>query len=378
MDHNATTPLDARVREAMLPWLSDRHGNPSSVHAFGRQAREAVEAAREQVARLVGARVPEMTFTASGTEANNAVVLSCARQAAVGGHLLISAIEHPSVDKMATLLEETGTEVTRVNPDRSGRIDAGQMLAAVREDTLLVCLMLANNEVGTLQPVAEVAAGCRGRDIPVLCDAVQAVGKMAVSVQELGVDYLTLGAHKFCGPLGAAALWIRKGAHFSPLLVGGSQERQRRAGTANVPALVGLGKAAEIALHEVDARQKRMGTLRDRFESRLEATLAELVFHGRSVPRLPNTSNVAFLGAEGEALMIRLDLDGYAVSTGSACSSGTVEPSGTLLAMGVRRDEALSSLRISFGCQNTLEEVDAFLAVLAHEVTELRRLVRAP
>ena len=183
---------------------------------------------------------------------------------------------------------------------------------------------------------------------------------------------------KFCGPLGAAALWVRRGADFSPLLVGGSQERNRRAGTANVPALVGLGKAAEIALDEVETRQEHLRTLRDRFESRLETSLADLVFHGRAAPRLANTSNVAFLGTEGEALMIRLDLQGYAVSTGSACSSGTVEPSETLLAMGVRREEALSSLRISFGSQNTVEEVDAFLVVLAHEVAELRRLTRVP
>ncbi|MEE8278751.1 MAG: cysteine desulfurase family protein [Thermoanaerobaculia bacterium] len=376
-DHNATTPLDPRVGEAMLPWLGRHHGNPSSVHAFGRQAREAVEAARERVARLLEARTPEVVFTASGTEANNAVLLSCARRASFGGHLVVSAIEHPSVSRMAAKLEEAGVAVTRVAPGREGRLDAAELVAAVREDTFLVCLMLANNEVGMLQPVEEVAVACRERGIPVLCDAVQAVGKIPVKVEDLGVDSLTLGAHKFYGPLGAAALWLRKGVHFSPLLVGGSQERHRRAGTANVPAIVGLGRAAEISLAELEARRAAMEALRDGFEARLEETLPEVLFHSRSVPRLPNTSNVAFPGVQGEALMIRLDLKGYAVSTGSACSSGTVEPSETLAAMGIAREEALSSLRISLGTTNTAADVEAFIGVLAAEVAELRRLAPA-
>ena len=378
LDHNATTPLDPRVREAMLPWLGAHHGNPSSVHAFGRLAQEAVEAAREQVAQLLQARPPEIVFTASGTEANNAVLVSCARRSAFAGHLVISAIEHPSVMGMAAELEQAGMAVTRMAPGCRGRVDAAEMMAAVREDTILVCLMLANNEVGTLQPIEQVAAECRQRGVPILCDAVQATGKIPVNAEDLGVDYLTLGAHKFYGPLGAAALWICKGAHFSPLLVGGSQERRRRAGTANVPAIVGLGRAAEIALVELDARQKGLQTLRDHFEERLEETVPEVIFHGRSVPRLPNTSNVAVIGVEAEALMIRLDLRGYAVSTGSACSSGTVEPSQTLLAMGISADEALSSLRVSFGVSNTIEEVDAFTEELATQVDELRRLTPAP
>lgn len=372
LDHNATTPLDPRVREAMLPWLGGRHGNPSSIHRFGQAAKNAVEEAREKVAALLGARPPEIVFTASGTEANNAVVFDVARRAG-RGHLVISAIEHPSVREAAARLQREGFEVTRVSPGADGAVPAAAAVAALRPDTVLVSLMLANNELGTLQPVAEVAAACRERGVPVLCDAVQAVGKIPVSVHALGVDYLTLGAHKFHGPLGAAALWVKRGTEIAGYLVGGSQERRRRAGTENVPAIVGLGEAAAVVLDEGPARTAHLAALRDRFEAGL-GIIPGAVLHCAGSPRLPNTSHVAFPGAEGEALLIRLDLAGFAVSTGSACSSGTVEPSKTLLAIGLSPEEALSSLRVSFGVPNTFEEVDAFLETLAREVAELRRL----
>ena len=371
LDHNATTPLHPRAREAMLPWLGERHGNPSSIHAFGQAAREAVEEAREQVAALIGGRPPEVVFTASGTEANNAVVVHTAQ---MGGHLVISALEHPSIREAAARLEREGLDVTRVSPGVDGVVPAEEVVRALRPDTRLVCLMLANNELGTLQPVAEVAAGCRRRSVPVLTDAVQAVGKIPVDVHALGVDYLVLGAHKFYGPLGAAALWVRKGTEVTGYLVGGSQERRRRAGTENVPAIVGLGEAAAAAREEMDGRVAHLSALRDYFETELPRRVPGVVFHCQSSPRLPNTSHVAFPGAEGESLLIRLDLAGYAVSTGAACSSGTVEPSKTLLAVGVSREEALSSLRVSFGITNTREDVDGFLAALAREVAELRRV----
>jgi cysteine desulfurase len=384
LDHNATTPLDPRVRQAMLPWLGERHGNPSSLHRFGQAARNAVEEAREQVAALIGGRPPEVVFTASGTEANNTVVASVAER---GGHLLISAIEHPSVRQAAARAERAGMEVTRVPPGADGVVPAAAMVAALRRDTRLVCLMLANNELGTLQPVAEVAAECRARGIPLLCDAVQAVGKIPVDASWLGTDFLVLGAHKFGGPLGAAALWIRDGVETEGLLVGGSQERRRRAGTENVPAIVGLGAAAALARLEVGeagvargeggaetgARPAFLSALRYRFEAGL-AAIPGTAIHCRTAPRLPNTSHVAFPGAEGEALLIRLDLAGFAVSTGSACSSGTVEPSSTLLAMGLSAAEALCSIRVSFGVSNDPAEVDRFLAALACEVAALRRL----
>jgi cysteine desulfurase len=375
-DNNATTPLHPRVREAMLPWIGELHGNPSSLHRFGQAARNAVEEAREKVAALLGVRPPELVFTASGTEANNTVIFHSSRRTGIDGpgHFVISAIEHPSIREAVARLAAEGFEVTRVSPAGDGVVPAAEILRAVRPDTLLVALMLANNELGTLQPVAEVAAACRERGVPVLCDAVQAVGKIPVDAAALGVDYLVLGAHKFYGPLGAAALWVRKGVELTGYLVGGSQERRRRASTENVPAIVGLGEAAAAAREEMPARGAHLAALRDRFEAGLTDCMPEAILHCQASPRLPNTSHVAFPGIEGESLLIRLDLAGFAVSTGSACSSGAVEPSKTLLAMGLSPDEALSSLRISFGLFNTQEEVDAFLNALDREVAALRRV----
>ncbi|HSS50860.1 MAG TPA: cysteine desulfurase family protein [Thermoanaerobaculia bacterium] len=372
-DNNATTPLHPRVREAMLPWIGELHGNPSSLHRFGQAARNAVEEAREKVAALLGVRPPELVFTASGTEANNAVLFHRARTAGPG-HFVISAIEHPSIREAVARLTAEGFEVTRVSPAGDGVVPAAEVVRALRPDTRLAALMLANNELGTLQPVAEVAAACRERGVAVLCDAVQAVGKIPVDAAALGVDYLVLGAHKFYGPLGAAAVWVRKGVELTGYLVGGSQERRRRASTENVPAIVGLGEAAVVAQKEMAARGAHLAALRDRFEAGLARHMPEAIFHCQASPRLPNTSHVAFPGVEGESLLIRLDLAGFAVSTGSACSSGAVEPSKTLLAMGLSPDEALSSLRISFGISNTAEEVDAFLDALDREVAALRRV----
>ncbi|HBL29370.1 MAG TPA: cysteine desulfurase NifS [Acidobacteria bacterium] len=374
LDNNATTPLHPRAREAMLPWLGERHGNPSSIHRFGQAARNAVEEAREQVALLLGARAAEVVFTASGTEANNAVLAHVTGGAGRPGHLLLSAVEHPSIREMALRLARLGWEVTRVSPGADGVVPADAMRAALRTDTRLVALMLANNELGTLQPVPEVAQACRARGIPLLCDAVQAVGKIPVDVDELGADYVTVGAHKFHGPLGAAALWVRAGVEISPYLVGGGQERRRRAGTENVAALAGFGAAAAAAMDELAHRTAYLAALRDRFEAALPQRAPGALVHCAGAPRLPNTSHIALPGVEGESLLIRLDVEGIAVSTGSACSSGTVEPSKTLLAMGLSRDEALSSLRVSFGMMNRAEEVDHALDVLAREVAELRRV----
>jgi cysteine desulfurase len=376
LDHNATTPLHPRAREAMLPWLGGgSHGNPSSVHRFGQAAREAVETAREAVAALIGGRPLEVVFTASGTEANNTVMFHAARQGGPRGHLVISAIEHPSIREAAARLAGEGVEVTRVSPRGDGVVPVEDVVSALRPDTRLVALMLANNELGTLQPVAAVAASCRERRIPVLCDAVQAVGKIPVDAPALGVDYLVLGAHKLYGPLGAAALWVRRGVELAAYLVGGSQERRRRAGTENVPAIVGFGAAAAAAREEMAGRTAHLAALRDRFEAALPGRVPGAVLHCQGSPRLPNTSHLAVEGLEGESLLIRLDLAGFAVSTGSACSSGSVEPSKTLLAAGISRQEALSSLRVSFGIGNTEEDVDAFLDALAREAAELRRAV---
>ncbi len=371
-DNNATTPLDPRVREAMLPWLGESWGNASSAHRFGQAAREAVESARAEVAALIAAAPEAIVFCASGTEANNAVVSGALRRNGAGGRIVVSAIEHSSIlaacDAWAPA---AGVEVVRVPPDRSGVVPAEGIAAEMRDDTCLVALMLVNNELGTIQPVAELATLCRELGVPLLCDAVQAAGKIGLAVEDLGADYLTLGAHKFHGPLGAAALWIRSRAPFEPLLVGGSQERHRRASTTNVPAIVGFGKACALASSELPARAAALQRLRDRFEGGL-AAIPDTSVHGRHAQRAPHTTNVALHGTVHQELMMRLDLAGFAVSTGAACGSGAVEPSATLMATGMPRAEALASIRVSFGIGNRSEEVDAFLTVLEHEVAALR------
>jgi cysteine desulfurase len=374
LDHNATTPLEPRALEAMRPWL-ETCGNPSSLHAFGRKAREAVESARDRVAALLGASPQEIVFTASGTEANNAVLHTVA-QTWEGGHLVVSAFEHPSILAAAAALERRGFAVSRVRPRPDGRVEPAAVAEVLRDDTRLVCLMLANNEIGTLQPVAEVASLAHERGARVLCDAVQAIGKVPVDVVDLGVDYLSIGAHKFYGPLGAAALWSRRGAELVPFHVGGSQERRRRAGTLNVPALVGFGAAAELARTEGVQWARHAARVRDAFEEGLDA-VGRTVVHGGSVPRLPNTSNVAFRATEAEALMVRLDLRGFAVSTGSACHSGIVEMSETMRAIGATEEEAVSSLRLSFGKASDPGMVPDLLAALVEEVGELRALRHA-
>lgn len=375
LDHNATTPLDPRVAEAMLPWLGGRHGNPSSVHSFGRAARAAVELAREQVAGLIGATAPEVAFMASGTEANNAVLMSIFDDG--GGHLVISELEHPSIQRAADRLEESGVEVTRLRPGPNGVVAAAAVADALRPDTRLACLMQANNELGTLQPVAGAADACRARGVPLLCDAVQAAGKHPVDVNSLGADYLVVAAHKFNGPVGAAALWVREGAGFEPLILGGGQERQRRAGTENVAALVGFGACAALASSELGDRVERLSRLRDRLESGV-AGIPDARLHCGSSPRLPHTTHVAFPGLVGEELVVRLDMAGFAVSTGAACASGVVEPSRTLLAMGVSPEEAIASIRISLGTSNDEAEIGDFLPVLAREVEALRALSAEP
>ncbi len=375
LDHNATTPLDPRVRDAMLPWFSELHGNPSSAHRVGRRAKRAVEEAREKIAAMLGGRPSEIVFTSSGSEGNNTVIFTAARRAGEGGHLITTVLEHPSIHAAASRMRQRGMDVTEVTPDANGRIAAATIRQALRTDSRLVCVMLANNELGTVQPIAEISAVCREQGIPVLCDAVQAVGKIPVRVAELGVDYLTLGGHKFHGPPGVAALWIREGAPLESLLLGGAQETGRRASTENVPAIVGLGEAAALAGAEIETRQAHLRALRDRFEA-VVAAIPDTAIHCADSERLPHTSHVAFLGLSGYELMLRLDRDGFAVSTGSACHSGQPQPSAALLAMGVSASEALASLRISFGMTNTDDDVEHFVSALVPAVETLR--VRTP
>jgi cysteine desulfurase len=300
------------------------------------------------------------------------VILESLVRSAGTGHFVLSALEHPSIANALAAPIAARARVTRVAPEPSGVVDAERMIAALAPDTALVALMLANNEIGTLQPVAEVARAARARGIPVLCDAVQAAGKIPVDAGALGVDYLTVGAHKFSGPLGAAALWVRPGAPFAPMLLGGSQERRRRASTPNVAALVGFGVAAALAARELPERARRLAALRDRFEAGVRALVPDAGIHGATAPRLPHTSSVAFPGVVNQELMIRLDLEGWAVSIGAACASGQIEPSAVLTAMGVPRAAALGTLRVSFGVANREDEIDAFLPVLARAVADLR------
>jgi cysteine desulfurase len=380
-DNNATTPVDPRVAEAMIEWIRDRHGNPSSVHQFGQAARQALEVAREQVAALLGADPLEVVFVASGTEANNAVLRglteSSCRVDGAAPHLVVTAMEHPSILASLDWLRAAGVEVTQVPPEADGVVSPGAVEASLKGNTRLVVAMLANNELGTLQPIREITERCHARGIAVLCDAVQAVGKVPVSMDQLGVDFLVVGAHKFHGPLGAAALVARESERYSmsAYLTGGSQERRRRAGTENLPALVGFGKACELAKGELDQRHASLLALRDAFEAGL-AELDDVVIHCQGSPRLPHTSHVAFLGARGYDLMVRLDMQGYAVSTGAACASGVIAPSATLMAMGMSEDEALASLRISFGLTNTEQQIAAFLPVLAEQIAALREYAR--
>lgn len=370
-DNNATTPLDPRVRDAMLPWFSGLHGNPSSAHATGRAAKHAVETARQQVATMLGGQPSEVIFTASGSESNNMVIRSLAEACEHRGHMIFSTLEHPSVRAAIARAVDHGMEATELRPGADGVVDAAAVAAALRDDTRLVCLMQANNELGTLQPVRQVTDLCRARNVPVLCDAVQGVGKIPLDVNELGVDFITLGGHKFHGPLGCAILWVRGGRQLTPLVLGASQEGGRRAGTENVPGIVGLGEACRLAFEERTQRHAQLLDLRQRLEDGLAAIDGAIV-HCADGERLPHTSHVAFTGVSGHQLMLRLDARGFGVSTGSACHSGRPQPSRTLTAMGVSQAEALASLRISFGIANHPQEIDRFLAVLADEVATLR------
>lgn len=373
-DNNATTPLDPRVRDAMLPWLGERFGNASSAHAVGQRAQAAVEVAREQVAALLGAASPlEVVFTSSGTEANNAVVYAALARSEGAGRFVLSGLEHPSVPAALATPWAARARSVVIDPDGDGVVPAGRFGAELRPGDALAALMLASNELGTVQPVAEVAALSRERGVPLLCDAVQAAGKMPLSVQNLGADYVSVGAHKLHGPLGAAALWIRPDAPFEPLLVGGAQERRRRASTANVAALVGFGAACRLAREELESRRQHLIALRERFEQGVLRQIPGARIHGARVARLPSTSSVAFPGLVQQELMIRLDLEGYQVSIGSACASGQVEPSPVLSRMGLDHEVALGTIRVSFGRFNRSEEVDALLVCLTSAVASLRR-----
>jgi len=371
LDHNATTPLDPRVLEAMLPLLRDGVGNASSIHWFGQRARAALDDARGEVAALIGASPAEIVFTGSGTEADNMALRGVAGLAREPRRKIVcTAVEHHAVLNTARALAEEGFAVEMARVGGDGRVDLADLEARVDESTALVAVMLANNETGVLQPVAEVARLARAKGALVHCDAVQAAGKVAVDVRALDVDLLALSAHKIYGPQGVGVLYARRGARLRPLLRGGAQERNRRAGTENVAGIAGLGEAARLARAELGGQAERLGARRDRLEQRLLA-LPGAVRNGEG-PRVPNTTNVSFAGVEAESLLMALDLMGLAVSTGAACAAGAVEPSHVLRAMGLPMDRVQASLRFSLGRSTTDAEVDRAAEAVALAVAKQR------
>lgn len=371
LDYNATTPLDPRVLDAMLPFMREEFGNPSSLHSFGQRARAAVEEARASVAALVGAEPAELVFTASGTEADNTALFGVAAKAkAPRLGVVTSAIEHHAVLRTVRALEAEGTPVAIARVGEDGVVDLQDLEAKTGETAALVSLMLANNETGVVQPVAEAARIARRQGALVHCDAVQAAGRLPIDVRALDADLLTLSAHKLCGPKGLGCLYVRRGTPMAPLVRGGSQERNRRAGTENVAGIVGFGAAARLAREGLEAESSRVRALRDRLEARL------LALGGRrngAGPRLPNTTNVSFDGAEAEGLVMALDLEGIAVSTGAACAAGAVEPSHVLRAMGFPPGRVQSSVRFSLGRATTERDVDRAADAVGHVLARLRR-----
>ena len=376
LDHNATTPLDPRVLDAMLPILREGFGNPSSLHWFGQQARAAVDTAREKVAALVGASPGEIVFTGSGTEADNMALRGAAATAREPRRKIVySAIEHHAVMNTAKGLAEEGVPVDTARTGADGRVDLDDLRAKVDDRTVAVAVMFANNETGVVEPIAEVVRIAREAGALVHCDAVQAAGKIPVDVRSLDVDTLALSAHKIYGPKGVGALYVKRGTRLKGFVRGGSQERNRRAGTENVAGIVGLGRAAELAREDMRTESSRLSELRDRLEARLLAIPGAQ--RNGEADRVPNTANLSFAGVEAESLVMALDLAGLAVSTGAACAAGAVEPSHVLRAMGLPLERVQASLRFSLGRGTTADHVDRAATLVAEAVGKQRQTRRA-
>jgi cysteine desulfurase len=372
LDNNATTPVLPEVLEAMRPYLGERFGNASSIHHYGQDTRSAVERARESVAALLGCRASEIVFTSGGTEADNLAVAGLAKP---GDHVITSSIEHHAVLFACKHFQEMGSEVTFLPVDGKGLVDPDDVRRAVRPNTKLISVMMANNETGVLQPVEEIGKVAGEAGVLFHTDAVQAVGKIPVDVKRIGCHALSLSGHKLHAPQGVGALYVRKGTRIQPLFFGGRHERSRRAGTENVPGIVGLGKAAELAMQGFpDGADTKMAELRDRLQRRILSEVESAGVNGEGAPRVPNTTNIYFGNVEGEAMVIALDLKGLAVSTGAACASGALEPSHVLMAMGLRGDRARGSIRFSLGKQNSAEDVEFALALVTCAVERLREL----
>lgn len=373
LDYNASTPCCPEALDAMLPYFREHYGNASSIHAFGQEAKGAIEEARGKVAALLNATRGEIVFCGGGTESDNMGVVGAARALAEKGrHVVTSAVEHDAVRQACDALEREGFEVTRVAPEPTGRLSADAVAAALRPDTILVSIIAANNETGVIQPTAEIGALCAPKGIVFHVDAIQAAGKYPIDVEAWRADLVTITAHKFYGPKGAGALYVRRGTRLAPLVFGGEHERGRRAGTENVPAIVGLGRACEVALEAMKTSVPRMAALRDRLEAGLMASVPQIVRHGDGAPRVCNTSHLSFVGAEGELHILSLDVKGLAVSAGSACKAGSSHPSGVLLAMGVPPAVAQAAVRFSVGRSTTDAEIDRVLEIVPPVVAKLR------
>jgi len=378
-DHHATTPVDVSAADTMIRVLRDEYGNASSVHRLGQQAKSIMDEARSAVSTLIGAEPSELVFTSGGTESDNFALRGAAEALEPTGrkHLIATSIEHEAVLVTLKALARRGWRTTLLPVGESGIVSPDALKDALTDDTAIVSVMHANNELGTIQPVAELAAIARTKGALVHTDAVQSVAKIPVNVRELGVDLLSLSAHKFNGPKGAGALWIKRGTRIAPILTGGKHERTRRAGTENVPAIAGMGVAAERGRSKLEPDAARLAALRDRLEREILSRVPGTMVNGAREPRVPNTTNISFERVEAESLLIALDLEGIAVSTGAACSSGTLEPSHVLRAMGLPTHRAQNSIRFSLGAGNTDAEIDFLLEKLPKAVEKLRSLTGA-
>jgi cysteine desulfurase len=375
LDHAATTPTHPQVVQAMLPYFADTFGNPSSIHSLGQETRAAVEEARGAIASLIGAEAEEIVFTSGGTEADNLAVKGVAfANRNRGNHIITTAIEHHAVLEPCKFLAEQGFEVTHVPVDRQGLVDPEDVRKAVTDKTILISMMHANNEIGTIQPIAEIGRIAHKRGICFHTDAVQTVGHVPIDVDQIDADLLAMSAHKLYGPKGIGALYIRKGTRISPFMHGGGQERGRRASTENVPAIVGFGKAAEIARREVSREIKQVTLLRDKLIQGLIERIEGVHLNGHPSLRLPNNANISVASVEGEAMVVSLDLEGIAASTGSACTSSALEASHVLLAIGLAGELTHGSLRFTLGRETTEEEVGRVLELLPRIVTRLRAI----
>ena len=375
VDNAATTKVAPEVVEAMLPYFTEGFGNPSSIYTEGRAARKALDKARGQVAAAIGAEPNEIYFTGSGSEADNWAIRSTARALkSKGNHIITSAVEHHAVLHTCQDLEKQGYEVTYLPVDEYGRVSPADVKSAIKDNTILITIMFANNEIGTIMPIAEIGAIAREAGVIFHTDAVQAIGMVPIDVNEMNIDMLSLTGHKFHGPKGAGALYVRKGVKLTSFITGGAQERMRRAGTENVPGIVGLGKAIELATANIEEKQKKLAALRDAYIKKVLDAVPYSRLNGHPTERLAGNANISFEYIEGEGLLLSLDMKGIAASSGSACTSGSLDPSHVLLAIGLKHEQAHGSLRTTFGEENTMEDVDYMVESIAEIVARLRSM----